>query len=62
MAKAIIVLYINDETSLRKDHDKHGPYAIFERLARRGEIGADFEANYAAWQRATASKEASSGD
>lgn len=54
-ARVIIFLYVNDEASLRKEGDKHDPYAIFRRLVERGEIGDDFAANYAAWQ--TAHKE-----
>lgn len=54
-ARAIIFLYVNDEASLRKEGDKHDPYTLFRRLVERGEIGADFAANYAAWQ--TAHKE-----
>jgi hypothetical protein len=30
------------------------PYLLFKHLVARGDIGADFVANYAAWQRAQA--------
>jgi len=53
-AKAIVFLYINDETTLRKEGAKSDPYAVFERLVARGEIGVDFEENYEAWKRAVA--------
>jgi len=45
--KIIIFLYVNTEGVLRKEGDKNDVYAVFERLVRRGDIGADFEAAYA---------------
>lgn len=41
--KVIIFLYVNSAGVLRKQGDKNDVYAVFERLVRRGEIGADFE-------------------
>ena len=49
--KTIIFLYLNDEETLRKEGARSDPYAVFARLVARGEIGADFAANLAAWQR-----------
>jgi toxin YhaV len=46
--RVIIFLYLNDETTLRKEGDQNDPYEIFARMVRRGEIGSDFESNYAA--------------
>ena len=51
-AKTIIFLYINDEATLRKEGAKSDPYAVFERLVERGDIGADFSENYEAWRKA----------
>jgi len=45
--KIIIFLYVNTEGVLRKEGDKNDVYAVFERLVRRGDIGADFEVAYA---------------
>lgn len=38
-------LYLNDASSLRKAGAKSDPYARFSDLVRRGELGADFDAN-----------------
>jgi len=43
--RIIIVLYVNDQETLRKSAGRTDPYAVFTRLVERGEIGADFEAN-----------------
>ncbi len=51
-AKAIVFLYLNDETTLRKEGARSDPYAVFGCLVERGEIGADFAENYDAWKRA----------
>ena len=48
-AKAVIYLYLNDERSLRQQGGRNDPYAIFQRLVRRHEIGDDFQANLARW-------------
>lgn len=48
-ASTIIFLYLNDEATLRKEGARTDPYAIFKRLVERGEIGADFQANLAAF-------------
>ena len=45
-------LYLNDETTLRKEGAGTDPYAVFGRLRDRGEIGADFAANMALWRSA----------
>lgn len=58
-AKVIIFLYLNDDTTLSKEGDKNDPYAIFERLVRRGEIGASFETIY---DRMRAAKDQGAGD
>ncbi len=44
-ARAIVFLYLNDASSLRKAGAKSDPYARFSDLVRRGELGADFDAN-----------------
>ena len=49
-ARTIIILYLNDESSLRKVRAKSDPYVIFERMIGRGELGKDFEENYARWR------------
>lgn len=43
--KSIIFLYLNDESTIRKEGDKNDVYEAFRRMIRRGEIGEDFEAN-----------------
>ena len=48
-ASTIIFLYLNDEATLRKEGARTDPYTIFKRLVERGEIGADFAANLAAF-------------
>jgi toxin YhaV len=45
--RIIIFLYLNDDSTLRKEGDKNDPYEVFERMVRRGEIGPDFESNVA---------------
>jgi toxin YhaV len=50
--RVIIILYLNDETTLRKEGAKTDPYRVFQRLVDRGEIGANFEANLSLWRRA----------
>jgi toxin YhaV len=50
-ARVIIFLYLNDEETLRKEGAQSDPYEVFKRLLASGEIGADFEANLAAWHR-----------
>ena len=51
-ARAIVFLYLNDESTLRKAGARSDPYVRFRTLVRRGEIGDDFESNAAAWRRA----------
>jgi len=50
-ARTIIFLYLNDEASLRKAGAKSDPYKVFGRMVERGELGSDFESNYARWRR-----------
>lgn len=50
--KAILLLYLNDANTLRAEGSGTVPYGIFNGLVARGEIGADFESNWAAWLRA----------
>jgi toxin YhaV len=49
-ARTIIFLYLNDEASLRKAGAKSDPYVVFRRMVERGELGSDFESNYARWR------------
>jgi toxin YhaV len=51
-ASVIIFLYLNDDTTLRKAGGRKDPYALFQRLVTRGEVGTDFAAYLRAWQRA----------
>lgn len=51
-ARAIIFLYLNDESTLRKEGARSDPYERFKRLIERGEIGANFEQNLATWRQA----------
>ncbi|MBI2939708.1 MAG: type II toxin-antitoxin system YhaV family toxin [Chloroflexi bacterium] len=44
--RIIIVLYLNDEGTLRQAGSRTDPYGIFARLVERGENGADFAANW----------------
>ena len=50
-AKVIIVLYLNDDATLRKQGSSTDPYAVFRRLVERGEISGGFEAAYETWKR-----------
>lgn len=49
-ARTIIYLYLNDTATLRKEGAATDPYEIFAGLVVSGQIGADFEANYARWR------------
>lgn len=51
-ARTVIILYLNDSASLRKDAAKTDPYQVFARLVRSGSIGKDFDANLAQWTKA----------
>lgn len=51
-AKAIVFLYFNDESTLRKEESKADPYVVFRDLVRRGEIGPDFVSNLRVWAEA----------
>ena len=44
--RTIIFLYVNDETTLRKQGADTDPYEVFKRLISRREIGADFGENW----------------
>ena len=45
-AKAIIYLYMNDESTLRQQGGKSDPYVVFSRLISRGQLGMDFNENW----------------
>jgi len=51
-ARTVIILYLNDSASLRKDDAKTDPYKIFAQLVRSGSIGKDFAENLAQWNKA----------
>jgi len=44
--RVIIFLYLNDETTLRKEGADTDPYEVFKRLIARGEIRADLGENW----------------
>lgn len=44
--KVIIILYLNDDTTLRKQGASSDPYTVFSGLLQQGELGQDFEANW----------------
>jgi toxin YhaV len=50
--RTIVYLYLNGETTLRKEGASTDPHTVFSRLVARGDVGADFDANLARWQRA----------
>lgn len=50
--KVVIVLYLNESGTLRKQGAKTDPYEVFGELLRSGQIGADFEGNLALWKSA----------
>jgi toxin YhaV len=50
-AKALIFIYLNDESTLRQQGGRKDPYVVFSNLVERGEIGDDFDANYERWRR-----------
>ena len=51
-ARAVIYLYLNDETTLRKEGARSDPYVQFQAMVRRGDCGSDFEKNLAMWNEA----------
>jgi len=53
--KVIVFLYLNDESTLRKEGARSDVYEIFRRLVREGAIGADYQTNREHWLRANAS-------
>lgn len=50
--KAVIVLYLNESGTLRKQGAKSDPYEVFGQLLRSGHIGSDFDENLAHWNKA----------
>ena len=50
--KLIIILYVNDDHTLRQEGARSDPYVIFTQLVGQGLIGVDFEGNYDLWKRA----------
>lgn len=52
-ARAIVFLYLNDASTLRKDGARSDPYARFGAMVRRREIASDFEGNFGAAKRPT---------
>jgi len=50
--KALIILYLNDSRTLRKQGAKSDPYEVFGQLLRSGQIGSDFDENLAQWKKA----------
>lgn len=50
--KVVIVLYVNDSGTLRKEDARTDPYEVFSDLVRSGQIGSDFEENLEQWRRA----------
>ena len=52
--QVIIVLYLNDEATLRKDGSKADVYDVFKRFVREGAIGSDYGANREQWLTANA--------
>ena len=51
-AQAVIFLYLNDESTLRKEGASSDLYEVFRGLVQRGEISQDFEANLQVWWQA----------
>jgi toxin YhaV len=49
--RVVIYLYLNDQATLRKEGSRSDPYEVFKGLVARGQIGADFDTNLAAWRR-----------
>ena len=50
--KVVIVLYLNESGTLRKDGAKTDPYEVFGEMLRSGRIGSDFDENLALWKKA----------
>jgi toxin YhaV len=46
-ARTIIFLYLNDESTLRKQGSRTDPYELFKGMVRQGRIGDDYETNRA---------------
>lgn len=51
-ARTVIVLYLNDSSTLRKEGSKTDPYEVFRQLVAKGKIGKDFAQNYEEWEKA----------
>ncbi len=49
-ARAVIYLYLNDGTTLRKEGARSDPYVQFQAMVRRGDFGLDFDKNLAMWK------------
>lgn len=49
--RVIVFLYLNDESTLRKQDAASDPYEVFKRLLSRGEIGSGFDENWEMIQR-----------
>lgn len=50
--QAVIVLYLNESGTLRKQGAKSDPYEVFSGLLGSGRLGSDFDQNLAQWKRA----------
>ena len=50
--KVVIVLYLNESRTLRKQGAKTDPYEVFGEMVRSGQIGADFDENLTHWNKA----------
>jgi toxin YhaV len=51
-AHTIVFLYLNDESTLRKEGAGTDPYEVFRTLVQRGELGDDFQENLRRWRQA----------
>jgi toxin YhaV len=49
--RVIVFLYLNDESTLRKQDASSDPYEVFKRLLSRGEIGPGFDENWESLRR-----------
>ena len=45
----VIVLWLNDPSTLRKAGAKTDPYVVFSRMVQRNQVGGDFDAEYKRW-------------
>lgn len=44
--RVTMVLYLNDEQTLRKHGSTNDPYSVFKRLTQQGELGSDVDVNW----------------